>query len=88
MSSTVETLIQGGIKPRHLAALLKCSRVSASGWLRNRHEAQGMYAEKLEKLARRVSDALADNTLPIPADVSRKDEVSYLVRVLRKRTEG
>lgn len=84
MSSTLETLKSGGISPRHLAALLKCSRVSASGWLRGQHEATGVYAEKLEKLAKLVRRALAANDLPFPEKTKRNEEVSYLREVLKK----
>lgn len=84
----IETFKAAKLEPRHVAKLLKVSRVTASTWLNGHVEPHTLITPKLDKLAVLVQRAMEAGELPFPPGVARQDQVQYLTGVLRKHTEG
>lgn len=78
----LDIFLEAELRPRHLAALLGVSRVTASLWLNGHGEPHVLIRKKVDALAELVSKAIESRSLPIPADVSKSEEVEYLKTTL------
>lgn len=78
----IDTFIAAGLRPKHLSPILGISRVTASIWLNGHGNPHVLLHKKVANLAHLVSKAVDSGKLPIPADVSKSDEVKYLQTIL------
>lgn len=78
----LDTFREAGLRPKHLAPILGVSRVTASIWLNGHGEPHVLIRKKVDVLAELVSKAIKARKLPIPADVSKSEEVKYLKTTL------
>ena len=80
----LETFKLAGLRPKHLAAVLGVSRVTASIWLNGHGKPHVLLLDKVSDLAERVSHSMSVGELPFPGYVSKSDEVKYLKDILIK----
>lgn len=78
MKAALNTFREAGLRPKHLAPIIGVSRVTASIWLNGHGEPHVLLRKKVDALEALVRKAIQARKLPIPADVSKSEEVEYL----------
>jgi predicted transcriptional regulator len=94
MTPEIQTLIDAGLKPRHVARLLHVSRSTVSHWLNGHNPPNRWITEDVRTLAETVAKLVKDGKLPVRAGQLTPTEVDaktyFLVatampRVVRRR---
>jgi len=75
MSPEIQTLIDAGLKPRHVARLLHVSRGTVSHWLNGRNPPNRWITENVQALATTVAKLVEDGKLPVRAGQLTPSEV-------------
>lgn len=75
MTPEIQTLIDAGLKPRHVARLLHVSRGTVSHWLNGRNPPNRWITEAVRTLAETVAKLVKDGKLPVRAGQLTPSEV-------------
>jgi predicted transcriptional regulator len=75
MTPEIQTLIDAGLKPRHVARLLHVSRGTVSHWLNGRNPPNRWITEGVQALAATVAKLVEDGKLPVRAGQLTPSEV-------------
>jgi hypothetical protein len=82
-----ETVVEAGIKPRHVTRLLNVSRVTASNWLRGVTQPHPFIQEKAQALLDAVDAAVEDGVLPVPHQLPQDEKSVKTLSIVRSYME-
>lgn len=80
-----DIVIEAGLLPHDVAAILSVNRVTASLWMNGHCEPHRLHKDKVERFIRAVQDAVDLGELPVSKDIPRQKRHIEVVRVLRRQ---